>query len=75
MLIQLSSGCDTRDKVLVRDGTGVETGSSCSIDSGSWLSEYDGETWTQASDVDIDHMVPLKNAWVVSNSPLQPPPP
>ncbi|OJJ06167.1 hypothetical protein ASPVEDRAFT_45587 [Aspergillus versicolor CBS 583.65] len=56
-------GCDTRDKVLVRDGTGVETGSSCSIESGSWFSEYDGETWTQASDVDIDHMVPLKNAW------------
>lgn len=52
--------------MLVRDGTDVETGSSCKIESGSWFSEYDGETWTQGSDVDIDHIVPLKNAWEVS---------
>ncbi|QRV82077.1 hypothetical protein RhiJN_10092 [Ceratobasidium sp. AG-Ba] len=25
---------------------------------------YDGATWTDKSDVDIDHMVPLKEAWV-----------
>jgi hypothetical protein len=25
---------------------------------------YDGATWTAASDVDIDHVVPLKNAWI-----------
>ncbi|KAK8110129.1 uncharacterized protein PG998_006586 [Apiospora kogelbergensis] len=27
-------------------------------------SPYDGGSWTQASDLDIDHMVPLKNAWI-----------
>lgn len=32
--------------------------------SGSWYSVYDGATWTAASDVDIDHLVPLKEAWV-----------
>lgn len=24
----------------------------------------DGATWTAASDVDIDHVVPLKEAWI-----------
>ncbi|KAL4914664.1 hypothetical protein BDW62DRAFT_190061 [Aspergillus aurantiobrunneus] len=61
--ISQGDSCNTRDRVLVRDGENVETGSGCSIDSGSWYSEYDGETWTQASDVDIDHVVPLSNAW------------
>ncbi|KAL4862158.1 hypothetical protein BDV12DRAFT_203307 [Aspergillus spectabilis] len=61
--ISQGDSCNTRDLVLVRDGTNVQTGSGCSIDSGSWYSVYDGDTWTQASDVDIDHVVPLANAW------------
>jgi hypothetical protein len=44
----------------------VVQSSSCGATSGSWLSPYDGETWTAASDVDIDHLVPLSNAWKVS---------
>ncbi|HEV7626977.1 MAG TPA: HNH endonuclease family protein [Streptomyces sp.] len=55
--------CDTRETVLKRDGTGVETGSDCSATSGSWASPYDDGTWTNPSDVDIDHMVPLAEAW------------
>ena len=31
--------------------------------SGTWKSPYDGETWTKPSDVDIDHIVPLAEAW------------
>ncbi|KAL4939812.1 hypothetical protein BDV06DRAFT_29760 [Aspergillus oleicola] len=61
--ISQGNSCNTRDRVLIRDGDGVTTGSGCSIDSGSWYSEYDGETWTATSDVDIDHVVPLSNAW------------
>ena len=38
-------------------------GSSCAATSGSWYSAYDGATWTAASDVDIDHLVPLAEAW------------
>ncbi|MGH3312562.1 MAG: HNH endonuclease family protein [Streptomyces sp.] len=56
-------GCDTRETVLKRDGDGVETGSDCYPTSGSWTSPYDGGTWTQPSDIDIDHMVPLAEAW------------
>lgn len=51
--------------VLQRDGTNVVVNSACTATSGTWYSPYDGATWTAASDVDIDHMVPLKNAWIV----------
>ncbi|KAL2865059.1 HNH endonuclease family protein [Aspergillus lucknowensis] len=61
--ISQGNSCDTRDVVLIRDGSDVETGSGCSIESGTWHSEYDGEDWTETGDVDIDHVVPLANAW------------
>lgn len=60
----VSGTCNTRETVLKRDGTGVVVSSACAATSGSWFSPYDGATWTAASDVDIDHMVPLKNAWI-----------
>jgi hypothetical protein len=55
-------GCDTRDRVLQRDGQGVVTGGDCQI-SGAWFSVYDGQSLTDPGEVDIDHMVPLANAW------------
>ncbi|MFD7729096.1 HNH endonuclease family protein [Kitasatospora phosalacinea] len=61
--ITISGACDTRETVLKRDGSGVVTNSSCSATSGSWYSPYDGATWHAASDLDIDHMVPLAEAW------------
>jgi hypothetical protein len=60
----VSGSCDTRETVLKRDGTNVVQSSACAATSGSWRSPYDGATWTAASDVDIDHVVPLKNAWI-----------
>jgi hypothetical protein len=61
--IIISGNCDTREVVLQRDGTDVTTGSNCAATSGTWFSPYDGATWTAASDVDIDHIVPLAEAW------------
>ncbi|MDX3057171.1 HNH endonuclease family protein [Streptomyces sp. NE06-03E] len=61
--ITQSGACNTREVVLKRDGTGVVQDSSCAATSGSWYSEYDGATWTAAADLDIDHMVPLAEAW------------
>jgi hypothetical protein len=61
--ITVTGACNTREQVLKRDGTNVVTDSSCAATSGSWYSPYDGATWTAASDVDIDHMVPLAEAW------------
>ncbi|KAG9120017.1 hypothetical protein FRC07_004662 [Ceratobasidium sp. 392] len=62
--ITISGNCDTRETVLKRDGTNVVTDSACAATSGTWYSVYDGATWTDKADVDIDHMVPLKEAWV-----------
>jgi hypothetical protein len=59
----ISGTCDTRETVLKRDGTGVVVSSSCAATSGTWYSPYDGATWTAAADLDIDHVVTLKNAW------------
>lgn len=57
--------------MLERDGDDVVTDNSCVSTSGSWTSPYDGATWDATSDVDIDHMVPLKNAWIVSTTMLR----
>lgn len=53
---------DTRAEVLVSESKSRTTG-GCTIDTGKWFSYYDRRTWTAASDVDIDHLVPLKEAW------------
>lgn len=61
--IAQSGTCDTRETVLKRDGSGVTTGSDCSPTAGSWYSPYDGVTIAESSGVDIDHVVPLAEAW------------
>ncbi|MGY0488175.1 HNH endonuclease family protein [Streptomyces sp. WG-D5] len=55
--------CNTREAVLKRDGDGVRLDDECRAVSGSWVSVYDGEKFTESEDLDIDHMVPLANAW------------
>ena len=52
---------DTRDEVL--DAESRVHVSGCDITRGRWLSYYDNRTWRNSSDVDIDHMVPLAEAW------------
>lgn len=61
--VTISGTCNTRETVLKSNGMNVVTDAACSAVSGSWYSPYDGATWTAASDVDIDHVVPLANAW------------
>lgn len=55
--------CNTREAVLERDGTDVQRDEECRATSGTWVSVYDDVTVTDASRLDIDHMVPLANAW------------
>ena len=56
-------GCNTRDVVLKRDGKGVTATATCKITHGTWVSPYNGKTYTDPLKMDIDHMVPLANAW------------
>lgn len=56
-------GCDIRADVLKAQAAGqVSTTGSCKVVSGEWFSLYDGKTYTDAGDLDIDHIVPLKEA-------------
>lgn len=57
-------GCDTRAEVLRAESlVAVRYTSGCRVTSGRWRSPYDGAVWTLAGDVDIDHVVALKEAW------------
>lgn len=62
--IHIEGNCNTRGYVLKRDGSDVEEGDRCVPDSGTWFSDYDAQTFTASHDLDIDHLVPLKEAWI-----------
>ena len=58
------NGCNARLEVLIRQSlTPVTVGPRCAISGGSWFSEFDGVRTTDPSTFDIDHLVPLKEAW------------
>ncbi len=57
-----SDGCDTREEVLI-DEKVAGTVVGCKVVNGKWVSQYDGVTTTNSSNFDIDHFVPLKEAW------------
>lgn len=57
---------NTRAEVLISEADAAVTytsASKCTVATGRWFSYYDRVSWTNASDVDIDHMVPLAEAW------------
>ena len=57
-------GCDTRAEVLIEEAvTKPKVGSKCLLTGGKWLSAYDGKSVSKSSDLDVDHMVPLAEAW------------
>jgi hypothetical protein len=59
-----TDGCNTRQEVLIAEAIEAPTvGAGCSITGGKWLSYYDGQEVTVARALDIDHMVPLAEAW------------
>lgn len=53
---------DTRAEVLAAESRQKVRG-GCHISTGLWRSWYDGRVHTAASGLDIDHMVPLAEAW------------
>ncbi|WP_329368803.1 HNH endonuclease family protein [Streptomyces sp. NBC_00669] len=58
------NGCNTRQEVLIAQAVTAPTvGPRCSLTGGSWRSYYDDTTVTSAHQLDIDHVVPLAEAW------------
>lgn len=53
---------DTRAEVLARESL-VPVEEGCRVFRGRWLSYYDNQTWTKSFQVQIDHLVPLAEAW------------
>lgn len=58
-------GCDTRQEVLKRDSTAFPQVDAfdCWVVAGDWISPYDGVGWSDPSNIDIDHVVALKETW------------
>ncbi|MDI5904204.1 MULTISPECIES: HNH endonuclease family protein [Streptomyces] len=57
-------GCSTRAEVLLAEAvTTPEQSAGCQLTGGSWYSPYDDTYFTAARALDIDHMVPLAEAW------------
>jgi len=52
--------CDTRKEVLVTEST---KSVACTLSGGRWVSAYDGVQTSNSSVFDVDHMIPLKEAW------------
>jgi hypothetical protein len=56
--------CDTRKEVLIQEAVvAPKLSSGCVFTGGKWISPYDGLATTDYSSLDIDHMVPLSEAW------------
>ncbi|WST98531.1 HNH endonuclease family protein [Streptomyces erythrochromogenes] len=59
-----ADGCNTRAEVLLAEAVVYpEIGPGCTLTGGVWWSYYDEREVTPAGALDIDHMVPLAEAW------------
>lgn len=58
-------GCRTRALVLIRDSLSPAQVDpvGCAVVAGDWYSAYDGVTWSDPAELEIDHVVALKEAW------------
>lgn len=57
-------GCNTRYEVLIAEAiVKPKVGAGCYLTGGKWKSSYDGKIFTNPAGLDIDHMVPLAEAW------------
>ena len=57
-------GLNTRHEVLAEESLIKPVISNNKVVSGKWFDKYTGKYFTNPSDLDIDHLVPLKNAYI-----------
>lgn len=58
---------NTRARVLIRDSetsVSFKDNNRCVVEKGRWADPYAGSTVETSKDIQIDHMVPLKNAYI-----------
>jgi hypothetical protein len=59
-------GCDARADVLIDESltpAQVDRTGTCAVVAGDWRSRYDGIGVSDPAELDIDHLVPLGEAW------------
>lgn len=58
-------GCSTREEVLIAESlTNAQVDAyGCKVIAGDWYSPYNNQRYSYPADVDIDHVVALKEAW------------
>ncbi len=57
-------GCTTRNEVLLAEAVvAPSVAVGCKLAGGTWISYYDGQGVTRAGALDIEHMMPLADAW------------
>lgn len=68
--IDVDKDCqDTRQEILIRDSrkkvtyVGADSYEGCKVKSGKWFDPYTGKTFTDPKQLDVDHVVPLKEAF------------
>ncbi|MER6442176.1 HNH endonuclease family protein [Streptomyces sp. NPDC001185] len=58
------NGCNTRAEVLLAEAlTAPTVGPNCVLTGGLWYSPYDDQYLDSAKKLDVDHLVPLAEAW------------
>jgi hypothetical protein len=58
------NGCNTRYEVLIAEAiVKPRVDARCYLTGGKWRSSFDGKVFTNPTGLDIDHMVPLAEAW------------
>lgn len=57
--------CNTREEVLISESLGQAQVDpfGCKVLAGDWISPYDNQRIEDPANLDIDHVVPLKEAW------------
>lgn len=54
---------DTRNELLIRESQRATTG-KCEVNTGYWQSDYEAFSASEASEIEVDHLVALKEAWI-----------
>lgn len=61
----VTNGCSTRDRVLIEESASFAQVDpfGCRVVAGDWVSPFDGIVWDDPAEIQIDHLVALKEAW------------